>query len=434
MLDFRTKNMNRLNVWRQLAYAREWTFKGIFAVIDQALFSGSNFIVNILLARWLPPEEYGAFVVALSVFYLLAGFHTAVLTEPMMVFGAGKYREQFQKYFGMVIWGHWGLSIIIALGLGVTAWVFSRAGSATIADSLFGLAIASPFLLLIWLTRRACYAQLHLHPALAVVGSGLNLLIILVGSFFLWCEGIISPFSGFLLLGAAGGLGSLPILGRLKPQVTGYVRNPTPSMVFTDHWGYGRWIMLEGIFYSLSAQLWLILVPVFLGLRVSAALAAIWNLYRPVSLFMQAIGLILLPTFANWNRRMQKNEFRIRTLKIAILFACAVGLYGFILTIIAEPFLHFLYHGKYDQYQILVPLYGAATTFVVLVQNFIVAIKASMMVSRLFIIWGVAAATCVFVSVPLMLILGATGAVTGYLLGYALASVVAYRMLGSISS
>jgi len=96
--------------------------------------------------------------------------------------------------------------------------------------------------------------------------------------------------------------------------------------------------------------------------------------------------------------------------------------------------LHFLYHGKYDQYQILVPLYGAAITFSVLVQNFIVAIKASMMVSRLFIIWGVAAATCVFVSVPLMLILGATGAVTGYLLGYALASVVAYRMLGSISS
>lgn len=30
------------------------------ASIDQALFAGSNFGVNILLARWLPPEQYGA--------------------------------------------------------------------------------------------------------------------------------------------------------------------------------------------------------------------------------------------------------------------------------------------------------------------------------------------------------------------------------------
>ncbi|GIX47763.1 MAG: hypothetical protein KatS3mg131_1974 [Candidatus Tectimicrobiota bacterium] len=61
-----------------------WARKGGLAVLDQGLFSGANFLVNILLARWLPPEEYGAFAVALSVFYLLAGFHTAVLTEPML--------------------------------------------------------------------------------------------------------------------------------------------------------------------------------------------------------------------------------------------------------------------------------------------------------------------------------------------------------------
>ena len=72
------------------AALRPWLGKGFWALLDQGLFSGANFLVNILLARWLPPEEYGAFAVAMSVFYLLAGFHTAVLTEPMMVFGAGK--------------------------------------------------------------------------------------------------------------------------------------------------------------------------------------------------------------------------------------------------------------------------------------------------------------------------------------------------------
>ena len=36
------------------------------ALADQALFAGSNFILNIVLARWLSPNDYGAFGVAFS--------------------------------------------------------------------------------------------------------------------------------------------------------------------------------------------------------------------------------------------------------------------------------------------------------------------------------------------------------------------------------
>ena len=43
-----------------------WLKKGSLAVLDQGLFSGANFVVNILLARWLTPEEYGAFAVAMK--------------------------------------------------------------------------------------------------------------------------------------------------------------------------------------------------------------------------------------------------------------------------------------------------------------------------------------------------------------------------------
>ena len=46
----------------------KWLHKGGFAVLDQGLFAGSNFLASILLARWLPAAEYGAFVVAYSIF------------------------------------------------------------------------------------------------------------------------------------------------------------------------------------------------------------------------------------------------------------------------------------------------------------------------------------------------------------------------------
>ena len=38
-----------------------WVGKGSLAVLDQGLFAGSNFMLNVLLARWLAPADFGAF-------------------------------------------------------------------------------------------------------------------------------------------------------------------------------------------------------------------------------------------------------------------------------------------------------------------------------------------------------------------------------------
>ena len=72
--------------------------KGSLAVTDQALFSGANFLVNVLLARRLAPEEYGAYSLAYAWFLLCAALHQSLLIEPMMIFGAGKYGDRFLRY------------------------------------------------------------------------------------------------------------------------------------------------------------------------------------------------------------------------------------------------------------------------------------------------------------------------------------------------
>ena len=48
-----------------------WLTKGCLAVADQGVFAVSNFLLNILLARWLAPADYGAFALAYSVFLFL---------------------------------------------------------------------------------------------------------------------------------------------------------------------------------------------------------------------------------------------------------------------------------------------------------------------------------------------------------------------------
>src|SRR5437667_12256097 len=79
-----------------------YAVKGGFAFLDQGLFAASNFFVNVLMARWLPPSQYGVFSVAFSLFLVLGTFHTAFLIEPMMVFGSSKYRVSFPDYPGFL--------------------------------------------------------------------------------------------------------------------------------------------------------------------------------------------------------------------------------------------------------------------------------------------------------------------------------------------
>src|SRR5438477_212183 len=79
---------------------------GFWAIADQGFFAGSNFILNIVLARWLSPNEYGAFGVAFSIFLLVGTLHSSLVTEPMTVFAPGKVRERIQSYLGVCLYGH----------------------------------------------------------------------------------------------------------------------------------------------------------------------------------------------------------------------------------------------------------------------------------------------------------------------------------------
>jgi hypothetical protein len=102
---------------------------GAFAVLDQVLFAGSSFSINILLARWLPPVQYGAFALAFFLFLLLGALHTAVLTEPMLVFGASVYRGRVRAYLGRHVMLHVLVSVATAIVLAVGAGVVWLSGS-----------------------------------------------------------------------------------------------------------------------------------------------------------------------------------------------------------------------------------------------------------------------------------------------------------------
>jgi len=88
---------------------------------DQAMVSGVNFLVGILLARLLGVAEYGRFVLAFSAVLFLNSIQMSLILSPMMVLDEKKDQDEQPAYFGAVLLQQFCcalFSVILILGGG----------------------------------------------------------------------------------------------------------------------------------------------------------------------------------------------------------------------------------------------------------------------------------------------------------------------------
>lgn len=399
---------------------RRVALRGGVAVLDQVLFAGAGFATSILLARWLAPAEYGAFSLAFFVFLLVGAMHTSVLTEPMLVLGAGRYRQRFARYLGLLVRGHALLSVPLALALAAAAAAMWALGSRTSATTMAGLALASPFLLLLWLVRRAFYVSLR--PGWAAVGGGVYFAgsVAALAALFRWDA--LSPFTAFLASAGAAALASALLLARLRPALRHEGDEPRPRDVAREHWEYGRWSLgAQAVFWS-SGQVMLVIVPAVLGLGALAALAAVLNLFRPLNPLLQSLTAMLLPATASQAATGDLDALRAQTRRFALAAAGGVAAYGLVVSVFAGAILHHLYGGRYDGHVDLVVLFALTNVAATIVQVQTVLLKATGNVRAVPLVWGASAAVVLVLSAPALLLLGLRGGVIVLLASYVLAA------------
>ena len=330
--------------------------KGGLAILDQGLFAGTNFLANVLLARWLEPAEYGVFAIAYSVFIFLATFHTALFTEPMLIFGAGKYAEHFPQYLRLLLYGHWGVTGMMAVLVGSAALLCWWGNAGALAHVLAALAFALPCILLQWLVRRAFYVRFQ--PQWSAVGGVLYLVLMLAGMQGVhWLNGL-SPASALAIMGLASLVVGLALTVLLRSQQG----SPTPRLglhtVLADHWRYGKWASITTASTWVSRELYYPLLPVWAGLEGSAAVRALMNLVMPLLHTNAAITILLMPHCVEALQAEGKAGLD-RILRLAfILLVTGAALYWGIILVCRHTVLLWLYGGRYGAYTDLLLLAG----------------------------------------------------------------------------
>lgn len=406
-----------MSLLSQAGTLRKWIPKSGLSITDQGVASGANFILNILLARWLTPSGYGGFAVAFAVFLFLSGFHNALILEPLSVIGPSRYKQNLHEYIKSTLKIYAGLTLGLAALVFLLALIFSQLNE-HIASSLLGLAVSQPAILLFWQLRRACY--LEAKPESALRGSGLYAGIVILGIILFWQQGWVNSINAFLIMGGASLTASFVLAWSLGlfHKTSRIADSPIKiRVILKEHWTYGKWVVASAFVFWLVNMMYVPLVGLILDLENAGTLRALQNLMLPIQHTLTALGLLFLPWMAaksfsegrQFIRRVSMLSSAIVLLP-ATLFVAAISVVGpyLVTTLYNQPL--------YAEYVSLIPFLGIVAITNAASFGLTNAMKALEKSSAIFISQTVGALLSLSVGIYMVVQWGLRGAIAGQII------------------
>ncbi len=389
-----------------------WATKGGFAILDQGLISGSNFLIGILLARWMAPASYGAYALAFSVFLLLAMLYQSMVLEPMGVFGGAVYRLSLKSYIRSLTRIHLLLSIVVCLLLGLAAAVaqhFVHNGS--LPGALAGITVASPCILFFWMTRRSFYLQLS--PSQSAKGAAVYFVVVIGGLFAANYFHILSPFTAYVLMGLAAVTTSLILLAVLNRHLPPDDGHPGPAQTWQKHWNYGRWALASSLASWVPAYVYYPLLGSFSGMARTGELRSLMNFVMPLVQAQAALSLLIIPFAARvCSERGKRGAISVNLRITVVSLAAALSYWGIVIPFRSKLF-HLLYSGHYDRVANLVPWIAVGSIFWTAAYGSSVVLRAMEAPNSIFVAFAAASVVSLVIGVPGTWFFGLKGAIWG---------------------
>jgi len=320
----------------------KWGKRVGFSILDQGLFSGANFLLNILLARWLTPEEYGAFAVAFSGFLISFGFYNSLILDPLMVFGSTKSESIFPDYIKKMML----LQTCINISIFVILFLIGVVSKGSFRTALIGMSVYTPLVLSIWFLRSIFYVNFHPRKATAI---SLIYSVLLLGTLIaLGVSNQLTLLVAFICLSTSGAittiLGLLFIISLHKKQIITKVI--TWKEFIFETWKYSRWILVTTAFDGIAYLAYPPLVSVLIGVDEAGAFKGIQNFVNPIQQYFVAVYLLIMPILS---KRKGTNDYYIFHRSFIVITLIPTIIYTLFILIFPSQVISFIYNNSFYQ-------------------------------------------------------------------------------------
>ena len=344
------------------------------------------------------------------------------------MFGAADQRDNSHGYLGILIVIQSGLTLLVVVILAFTIW-FAHLWVPLdgLEAALGGMALAAPFVLLLWLARGAFYVRMA--PQFALAGSTVYCLLVLGTLLVVDRLRLMSPFAAFVIMGFAALVSSFILLKRLKPTLQRSADGLKWGAVREQHWHYGRWLLASFGLGWIPANIYYSLVSIFSGMSTVGELKVLVNFTLPVAQTLTALSVCFLPHASRVWQLNGREGLRRLMFKIGCLFAAAVVVYWVGLISFGAPILHSLYRGHYTDLAPLIPWVAAGSIPWNLATVPTIALRAVRSSVSIFRVYLASSGVAVAVGIPATWRFGLRGALVAIILSNASALAMAIYLM-----
>lgn len=321
--------------------------QGTGTVFDQALYSLTNFLTGVLLARALPQEDFGVYVLALSLIMAAIGIQRALISTPYTVFAKSSEGTALNLYAGSAFVHHVlfaGTCAVICLISVLLLYRRENVNCVSLAVALGGIGILSRDFV-----RSTFLASLQVRRSvMAGVAVNVSQLAIL---WILFTSERLTMCNAFLVVGITSLLGSLSFfLAFARPRVA-------PAHVaghFRSNVKLGKWMLGGSLLLALSAQSYIWLLGMFTGAKAVAALGVASSLANALSPLLQGVTAFLLPKMVYSIGAPARPRALLRLMVKSIAFLSLVQVIWLICGLrFGEDLLTSIYSSTYSGYGVL---------------------------------------------------------------------------------
>ena len=325
-----------------------------WALSDQALVSGANFLTNVTLARSLGPGGFGRFALCWMAVMLMSSLQTASIVLPMMSIGPKQEIAARPAYFGAVALQALllaaGSAVLVALAaLGCSA-LFPAWHAGALA---LPVAAATGAYLLQDFTRR--YFFTISRNRMAMVCDALSYLSQLPVLWWLeWRGALTLPRALWVIAVTSLLSAAVSILWRDTVRLErGMMR-----AVWARHWGVVRWLAPSAVLQWTSLNMFVVFAPIYYGAAAAGALRACQNVVAVAHVWFLGLDNVM-PSEAARQLHEHGVDAALGYLKKMLLRWGLVTL-AFMLVVGVAPgfWLHLLYGQRYMQFGYVLRLYG----------------------------------------------------------------------------